>query len=154
MVNLSAFIRFHASRTPDRLAILYDGQRITYEELYRRMLAVAALLAGRGGGADTVVAVLMKNSAAFIEIALATSHLGAVLLPINYRLAARLVLADGEFVAAVANAPDVILLDQAGQADGRRLGGDGERSPGSGRITMASSIPSSLGELSMWGRPA
>ncbi len=141
MVNLGAFIRFHASRTPDRPAILYDGQRITYGELYRRMLAVAALLAGRGVGPETVVAVLMKNSAAFIEIALATSHLGAVLLPINYRLAAaevdyfldnsgaRLVLADGEFAAVVANAPDAILLDQAVQADGRRLGGDPAAAP-------------------------
>jgi fatty-acyl-CoA synthase len=30
----------------------------------------------------------MKNSAAFLELALAVSHAGAVLLPINYRLAA------------------------------------------------------------------
>ena len=37
---------------------------------------------------DIAVAVLMKNSAAFIEIALATGYLGAVLLPINYRPAA------------------------------------------------------------------
>ena len=33
MVNLSAFIRFHARLTPDRPAILYDGQVITYAEL-------------------------------------------------------------------------------------------------------------------------
>ena len=44
MVNLGAFIRFHASRTPNWLAILYDGQRITYEALYRRVPAVAAVL--------------------------------------------------------------------------------------------------------------
>ena len=35
-----------------------------------------------------VVAVLMKNSAAFVEIAIAVGHVGAVFLPINYRLSA------------------------------------------------------------------
>lgn len=29
MVNLSAIIRFHALRAPDRLALVYEGQRIT-----------------------------------------------------------------------------------------------------------------------------
>ena len=74
-------------------------------------------LAAQGIGPDDVVAVMMKNSAAFLEIAFATSHLGAVFLPINFRLAAdeveyiaanagaKLVLADEEFAAAVANLP-------------------------------------------------
>ena len=135
MVNLSAFIRLHATRTPERIAILYDGRAITYGELYQRVLAVAALLAARDIGPDAVVAVVMKNSAAFIEIALATSYLGAVFLPINYRLAAAevdfildnsgttLVLADAECVDQVANAAPSILLDRAAQADSRRLGG-------------------------------
>ena len=64
---------------------------------------------------DDVVAVMMKNSAAFLELAFAASHLGAVFLPINFRLAAdevgyivdnagaQLLIADEEFAAAVAN---------------------------------------------------
>ena len=43
----------------------------------------------RGIGAGDVVAVLMKNSAAFLELVFATSHIGAVFLPINFRLSAR-----------------------------------------------------------------
>ena len=38
--------------------------------------------------AGDVVAVLMKNSTAFLELVFATSHIGAVFLPINYRLSA------------------------------------------------------------------
>ena len=36
MVNLSAFIRFHASRAPERIAIVYKGERITYARALRR----------------------------------------------------------------------------------------------------------------------
>ncbi|MFI4983265.1 MAG: AMP-binding protein, partial [Nevskiales bacterium] len=87
MVNLSAFIRFHALRAPDRLAVVYDDQRVTYAELNDRILRMAGFLAGRGVKQGEVVAVVMRNSVAFIEIAFAVSHLGAVFLPVNFRLA-------------------------------------------------------------------
>jgi fatty-acyl-CoA synthase len=48
VVNLSAFIHFHAQRAPDRLAIIYDDQRITYADLHDRILRMAGFLAGRG----------------------------------------------------------------------------------------------------------
>ncbi|MFI4980524.1 MAG: AMP-binding protein [Nevskiales bacterium] len=136
MVNLSAFIRFHAQRTPDRLAIVYDDRRITYAELYDRILRMAGFLAGRGVKRGEVVAVVMRNSAAFIEIAFAVSHLGAVFLPVNFRLAneevafiagnaeAVLVFADSELAASVQGLKArVVLVDAAAQADGRNLAG-------------------------------
>ena len=88
MIGLSSFIRFHAPRTPQRPAIAYAERRISYAELMRRIETTAGWLAARGIGPGDVVALLMKNSAAFIELTFATSHLGAVSLPINYRLAA------------------------------------------------------------------
>ena len=136
MVNLSAFIRFHAQRTPDRLAIVYEDQRITYADLNDRILRMAGFLAGRGVKQGDVVAVVMRNSAAFIEIAFAVSHLGAVFLPVNFRLAnaevafitdnaeAVLVFADSELAASVRGLkPPVVLVDAAAQADGRNLAG-------------------------------
>jgi len=44
-------------------------------------------LTTQGVEEGSVVAVFMKNSLAFIEISFAVSHLGAVFLPVNYRLA-------------------------------------------------------------------
>ncbi len=88
MINLSAFIRFHARQTPDRLAVIYQDQRLTYAALQARVERLAAWLAQQGIGPDDVVAVVMKNSAAFIDLALAVSHVGGVFLPVNYRLAA------------------------------------------------------------------
>ncbi|MBM3554535.1 MAG: AMP-binding protein [Alphaproteobacteria bacterium] len=135
MVNLSAFLRFHATRTPDRLALVFEGQRISYGDLHDRAMRMAAFLAAKGVGRDDVVAVFMKNSAAFLEIAFATSHLGAVFLPINFRLAAdeagyirenagaKLVLVDDEFPAVAQALPNAIVIDGAMREDGRVLAG-------------------------------
>src|SRR5271166_4386686 len=128
MVNLSSFIRYHATRTPERIAVVYQDQRVTFAGLLARVEKTAGYLAARGIGPNDVVAVMMKNSAAFLELAFATSHLGAVFLPINFRLAAdeveyivgnadaKLLFADAEFAAVVKNIPSTI-LDEPAQID-------------------------------------
>jgi len=88
VINLSSFIKFHAQSTPDRTAIIYQGEEVSYAALFDRVERLAGFMQERGIGVGSVVAVLMKNSCAFLEIAFAASHLGAVLLPINYRLSA------------------------------------------------------------------
>ncbi len=134
MIGLSSFIRFHALRTPDRPAIAYGGARVSYAELLRRIEIAAGWLATQGIGPGDVVALLMKNSSAFIELTFATSHLGAVSLPINYRLAgdevgyilansqARLLLCDAELAVTVQGLPDVVFVDETAQQDSTRLG--------------------------------
>ncbi|MBX6744884.1 MAG: AMP-binding protein [Acetobacteraceae bacterium] len=133
MLNLSAFVAFHARQHPDRLAIVYGAQRITYAALQARTEALSALLAARGVAAGDVVAVFMKNSAAFVELAIAASRIGAVFLPINFRLArdevayilgnagAKLIFADAEFAPVVEGLPGLTLLDAEAQADPTRL---------------------------------
>jgi fatty-acyl-CoA synthase len=133
MVALSSFIRFHARRTPDRVALVYGDQRITYAELMRRIETTAGWFAARGIRPGDVVALLMKNSPAFLELTFAASHIGAVSLPINYRLAAdevgyivenagaRLLLCDEELAATAAGLPHVVPVDAAAQRDSRRL---------------------------------
>lgn len=143
MINLSAMVAFHARRTPEQTAISYLGQQITYADLQERIHSAAALLDSHGVGRGQVVAVVMKNSSAFLEIALAASHLGAVFLPVNYRLSAdevayiledsgaTMVLFDEEFRASVATSgcPRKVVLDAAAQADVRSLGPVGSPPP-------------------------
>src|SRR5918999_3659804 len=135
MLNLSSFIRFRALRTPDRTAIVYKDTRVSYARFMRHIETTAGWLASRGIGPDDVVAVLMKNSTAFLEIAFAVSHIGAVFLPINFRLAAdevayiaansgaKLVLADAELAHVVSDLPAVVLVDEAAQSDSTTLAG-------------------------------
>ena len=141
MVNLSAFIDYHARVSPQREAVLYEGARITYAELAQRLRALAALFAARGVGAGDVVAVLMKNSAAYLDIAFATSYLGAVLLPINFRLSqaevayivgdsnTRLLCVDEELTGSVGGTAAVLVFGRDAQRDPRVLGTE-EAPPG------------------------
>ena len=138
MVNISSFIGFHASRMPARTAIVFGAARISYGELSARVARTGGWLRQRGIGEGDVVAVLMKNSAAFIEIAIAVGHVGAVFLPINFRLSAdevgyivansgaKLLIADAELSAGAALGGNVVLLDEAAQSDSTRLGPDAE----------------------------
>lgn len=76
MINLSSFIAFHARRMPDRCALKYRGEDISYATFDQRIRQVAGWLVALGVGPDDVVAVLMKNSTAFLELVFATSHIG------------------------------------------------------------------------------
>lgn len=128
MINLSSFIAFHAKRTPTRAALKYRGEEIPYGMLDTRIRKVAGWLAAQGIGAGDVVAVLMKNSAAFLELVFATSHLGAVFLPINFRLSreevgyiagnagARLLIVDEELAGNAAGAKTIVLNEAAQQS--------------------------------------
>ncbi|CAN7422076.1 AMP-binding protein [Bradyrhizobium sp. LjRoot220] len=136
MINLSSFIAFHARRTPDRCALKYRGVDISYADFDRRIGRVGGWLAAHAIGAGDVVAVLMKNSTAFLELVFATSHIGAVFLPINYRLSAdevgyiignsgaRILIADEELAGVAAGDAPVVLLDEAAQSGVSRLAPD------------------------------
>lgn len=141
MLNLTSFIRFHAKRAPDRLAVIYKDQRLDYATVLARIEKTAGLLQRRGIGKGDIVALVMKNSLAFVELAFAASHIGALFLPVNFRLAAdevryivdhsgaKLVLADAELSSSVAGLASVILIDEAAQSDSTRLAGDSPPAP-------------------------
>jgi fatty-acyl-CoA synthase len=133
MINLSSFIAFHARRTPERCALKYRGEEISYAAFDERIRSVGGWLSSVGIGPNDVIAVLMKNSAAFLDIAFAASHIGAIFLPINYRLAsdeiayivenagARVLIADEELGATAAGPAPIVLVNVAAQADATRL---------------------------------
>ncbi|MCW5656776.1 MAG: AMP-binding protein [Burkholderiaceae bacterium] len=134
MVNLSAAVLRWARAEPDRPALLYRDERLGYGALAERLAATAGSLRARGIGEGDIVALLMKNSAAFIELSLAVSHLGAVLLPINYRLGAdevayivdhagvKLLCVDDELRTLAGSFGNVVVVDEAAQSDSRRIG--------------------------------
>lgn len=134
MVNLSAAVLRWARAEPARPALIYRDQRLGYGELAQRVAATAGCLRARGIVAGDIVALLMKNSSAFVELSLAVSHLGAVLLPINYRLGVdevnyivghagvKLLCVDGELRALAGGFGHLVVLDEAAQSDSRCVG--------------------------------
>jgi fatty-acyl-CoA synthase len=150
MSNLSRWVEFHARVSPDRTAISYEGHRVTYGMLWRRIGRIAGLLRGHGVERGDRVAMLMKNSAAFIEIAMAISHVGAVSVPINFRLApgevddilrdsgAILLFQDEQIAAWKAPVATTVVVTDDALADASRL------APDSGDDSMASVAPDDL----------
>lgn len=69
-----------------RAEIVYGGRRLTYEELYGRVLRLAQSLKKQGVGRGTVLGVMDVNSHRYLELHYASSMLGAVLHTVNFRL--------------------------------------------------------------------
>ncbi|HYW03289.1 MAG TPA: long-chain fatty acid--CoA ligase [Gammaproteobacteria bacterium] len=76
----------HAHAHPDREALVYGDTRLTSSQLDERVRRLADALAARGVRQGDRVAALMLNSNAFIETLFACARLGAIFVPINFRL--------------------------------------------------------------------
>lgn len=78
--------------SPDAVALKDgdDGRELTYAEFHRRARAGAAALAARFGIArGDRVAVLAANELEYVTLFFAVQRLGAILVPVNYRLTSR-----------------------------------------------------------------
>jgi len=75
------------SRPDGAAVILPDGKPITYAELHNLCAAQAAILSIHGIGQGAHVALLMENSLRCVVLVHAIMRLGAVLIPLNTRLA-------------------------------------------------------------------
>lgn len=71
---------------PDRRAVLFGGRWATHGELRGRVAAVATALRREGVEAGDRVAVLLENVPEFIETYFATTGMGAIFVPLNWRL--------------------------------------------------------------------
>src|SRR4051794_6746093 len=103
--NLVAMLRDTVERHPDRTAVVeLDGPEATYAELWERARRIAGGLRARGVQPGDRVAVRLPNGLAWV-LAFWGSHLaGAVVVPLNTRLAK----AEVEFVLADSGAVQVI----------------------------------------------
>ena len=109
---------------PTRPAIQDGGEVRSWDEVHRRASARAVGLTRVGVEAGDRIAVLEWNSAAFLELTFAVARVGAVLVPINWRLDGRQVRRVLEKAGArmlVANASFEELVREALDADSRRL---------------------------------
>ncbi len=76
---------------PDRVALedIVNAERVTYHELNLRAGRTAALLASLGVSQGDRVALLCRNRIEFFELLFACARLGAVLVPLNWRMPGR-----------------------------------------------------------------
>ncbi|MCO5968347.1 acyl-CoA synthetase [Actinoallomurus soli] len=86
-INPAAAIHRWARISGSDPAIIHDDGTLTFAELSRRVRRTAAVLAAGGARRGSRVAYLGMNSPLFLETLLAAAHLGAVFVPVNFRLA-------------------------------------------------------------------
>ena len=114
--NIGLFLAKRALLNPHLEAVVEPntGRRFTYAELDRRTNKVANALRATGVGKGDRVALLLTNGVEFVETFLAVAKIGAVVVPLNWRLVpdelefilkdsgSRTLVFAGDFVAAVA----------------------------------------------------
>jgi fatty-acyl-CoA synthase len=126
-------LRRHAHILPDHAALRGSAGTVTYAELDRRADRAASALAAAGVEPGDRVGLIQANRVEFVEALAGIHRLGAIAVPINYRLVAaevayiladsgaRVVIADAERAAvaadAVSSAPWPVRMFVVGDAD-------------------------------------
>ena len=76
----------HALMQPQDPALRYLGNTLTWTQLRKRVAALAGALSRRGVGFGDRVMILTLNRTEFMESVLAINMLGAIAVPVNFRL--------------------------------------------------------------------
>ncbi|MFT4008950.1 MAG: AMP-binding protein [Nocardioidaceae bacterium] len=84
--NLSRMLGVHAIRYADHEALVFEGRRWTFRELDEQVNALAVGLLAQGLQQASRVAVVASNVPEYLMLSLAVAKIGAVTVPLNYRL--------------------------------------------------------------------
>jgi acyl-CoA synthetase (AMP-forming)/AMP-acid ligase II len=110
-IGIADIIRRNAQQFAERPAFMFEGRRVSHRDYLQRVEGLAAGLAAAGVGAGDRVAVISRNNPEFADLYGAVAWLGAILLPVNWRLNAAevaYILGDG--------APKLVIADAEEQA--------------------------------------
>ena len=109
-------LEHHARRTPNKPLAVFGDDVVTYQGMEDWAAELAAGLHARGVGAGDVVGLLSYNNIEFLATIFAANYLGAVAMPINWRLAApelRFILEHSQARALVCDGALVELANEA-----------------------------------------
>ena len=84
-MNTSEFLTIASAIVPDRPAVIFDGQTISFEQLAERVNRLANGLSNMGVGTGDRVATMQVNTNQCIEAYFAAAQLDAIYVPINFR---------------------------------------------------------------------
>lgn len=119
MTALLNLFRRHVQRTPDSACLILDDEIITFSELDCRSGRLAAALASQGVEPGDRVAILTGMSPISFELLFACSKLGAIMMPLNWRLSEREIadiLEDGTPSLVLVSSEHQALFGRSGEA--------------------------------------
>lgn len=115
MINIGNWIRKWSVLQPHKKALIFEDRPFTYQEVNLRTNQLSNFLLNVGVQKGDRISILLYNSHQYIEIFFALSKIGAILVPLNWRLAgpelefliedsgARMLIFDVEFEEAIAS---------------------------------------------------
>ena len=129
-MNTSETLMIASAIVPDRDAIVFNGERFSFEALQERVNRLANAMSELGVGRGDRLAAMQTNCNHLIELYFAAAQLDAIYVPINFRakedeLATMLSIVEPSFLflgerylplAAAANVPEnrIVMLDALG----------------------------------------
>jgi fatty-acyl-CoA synthase len=116
-MDLADYIDRNAAFTPEKVAIRFARSALSYAELAQQIAATARGLAALGIGPGDRIAVLAANHPAYLVLLYACARLGAMLVPINWRLAVPeqlYILADAAVKALLLEESHAAVLESLG----------------------------------------
>lgn len=105
MLTVGNIFKQNSWKYRNKVAVIFKEETLTYEQLNERVNRLGNAFLEKGYKKGDKVAVLMKNHAAYIEIILALSKIGVIIVPINYRL----IGSDIEYIVTHSNSRGFIL---------------------------------------------
>src|SRR5215471_3745994 len=129
-MDLSDLIARNADFTPEKTALRFEGRSLTYGAFAQRVVAAARALKSQLGIArGDRVAILATNHPDYLVLLYACARLGAMLVPLNWRLAVpeqMFILADASVKALVVEEAfaDVVVPLAAALPEARAVGLD------------------------------
>src|SRR3977135_3291154 len=119
-MDLSDLIDRNAAFTPDKAAIRFQGRVLSYADFAARIAQAARALKSRlGVGRGDRVAILAANHPDYLVLLYACARLGAMLVPLNWRLAVPeqvFILSDASGKALVVEQEFVAVIPPLAQA--------------------------------------
>ena len=107
-MNTSNFVSIPAAMFGDQEILVFENERLTYEQLWQNIQRLANALRGLNVARGDCVAVLQTNSLRYVEAYYAAAAIGAVFLPLNYRAK----LPELEYMITTAQAKVLIVGDR------------------------------------------
>ncbi len=88
-MNAAWWVKRWSELHPQKPAIIFEDETITYSSLYNKINAVAAWLESVGVKKGDRVAVMLRNSPEFLELYLGCTLIGAIFVPLNFRFVSK-----------------------------------------------------------------
>lgn len=101
--NIFSLFEENATKTPEKVALVFKDQRVSYKNLYINTKKLSRFLSNIGVTRGTHIALLCGNSIDFAELMLSAAYLGAVVVPLPLTLKGEnlrkaLTISDTEFI--------------------------------------------------------